>query len=136
MLRRLSARLRTIELVWPEGSPEAATSREPRGDIVAEQRSEHVAEQRSEHVAEQRSEHVPERMTFTQSEGPFAEYTRTVTTVDGDVYDTTVYRLLIPWFGWLFAWPMRHALRNRRADRKSTRLNSSHSTLSRMPSSA
>ena len=54
-------------------------------------------------------------MTFTQSEGPFAEYTRTVTTVDGDVYDTTVYRLLIPWFGWLFAWPMRHALRNRRA---------------------
>ena len=73
-------------------------------------------EQRSEHVAEQRSEHVAEQVTFTQSEGPFAEYSRTVSAVGDVIHDRTVYRLAIPWFGWLFALPMRRALRNRRGD--------------------
>ena len=49
--------------------------------------------------------------TFTQAEGPFTAYTRTL--VDGPdhtIVETIDYRLRIPWFGWLFAWPMRSYL--------------------------
>ena len=44
---------------------------------------------------------------FAQAEGPFTSYERSVQ-VDGDqVVDTTDYRLVVPWFGWLFRWPIR-----------------------------
>jgi MFS family permease len=50
---------------------------------------------------------------FAQAEGPFDEYDRTVV-ADGDRFvDTTSYRLVVPWFRWLFAWPVRTALRSR-----------------------
>jgi MFS family permease len=86
-----------IELVWPVDSPEAKRALEPRADIVAEQRTALDAGSAD----------------FEQSEGPFSVYSRTVRTVGDSVHDTTVYRLLIPWFGWMFAWPMRRALRDR-----------------------
>lgn len=48
--------------------------------------------------------------SFAQAEGPFTEYRRTVT-VDGDeVIERTDYRLTLPWFGWLFLFPLRWAL--------------------------
>ncbi|MCU1367361.1 MAG: putative major facilitator superfamily transporter [Ilumatobacteraceae bacterium] len=51
--------------------------------------------------------------TFVQGDGPFSTYHRTVV-ADGDVIrDTTSYRLIIPWFAWLFAWPVRRTLRRR-----------------------
>src|SRR3954447_8789999 len=50
---------------------------------------------------------------FTQASGPFVEYERVVAT-DGEVVrETTSYRLSIPWFGWLFAWPIRRTLARR-----------------------
>ena len=52
---------------------------------------------------------------FAQKVGPFSSYRREVTTADdGTVRETTSYRLSVPWFGWVFALPMRHAVRNRR----------------------
>ncbi|NDH96716.1 MAG: hypothetical protein EBZ17_04540, partial [Actinobacteria bacterium] len=65
---------------------------------------------------------VAERVTGTDEwgldEGPFRSYRRTISTTarpDGrhDVVETTTYRLGIPVWGWLFAWPVRRAIANR-----------------------
>jgi MFS family permease len=56
---------------------------------------------------------------FVQAEGPFTDYERQVVALEGDggdggrLVDTTTYRLDVPWFGWLFALPMRATLRRR-----------------------
>ncbi len=55
----------------------------------------------------------PDIDVFEQAEGPFLDYRRTVQVVDDRVVDTTTYRLDIPWFGWLFRWPVRASLRHR-----------------------
>ncbi len=52
---------------------------------------------------------------FRQADGPFSEYERRVERVDGHDRETIDYRLSIPWFGWLFAWPVHRALKNRPA---------------------
>jgi MFS family permease len=54
------------------------------------------------------------RDRFVQADGPFGRYERVVER-DGSgrpVADTTTYRLSIPWFGWLFRWPVRASLRS------------------------
>jgi MFS family permease len=69
---------------------------------------------------------------FEQEVGPFTEYERVVRTqVAGSgastdtstgsstharTVDTTRYRIVIPWFGWIFAWPIKSALRGRWRD--------------------
>ena len=60
---------------------------------------------RDDFVAEE--EVAPGR--FVQREGPFAAYERTV----HDGRDEVRYRLDVPWFGWLFAIPVRATLRHR-----------------------
>ena len=53
--------------------------------------------------------------SFGQAHGPFHTYRREVAVgPNGDLTETTIYRLLIPWFGWLFSLPIRRALRHRR----------------------
>jgi MFS family permease len=56
---------------------------------------------------------VGDQIEFEQAEGPFEEYRRTVVVRDGSVVDLTTYRLDIPWFGWLFRWPVRASLKQR-----------------------
>ena len=53
----------------------------------------------------------PAPNTFVQIDGPFSTYTRTVEQTASTVRETTTYRLVIPWFAWLFAWPVRRTLR-------------------------
>ncbi|MEM8707774.1 MAG: MFS transporter [Actinomycetota bacterium] len=77
---------------------ELAERRTPRVDIVAE------------------VETGPDEWGL--DEGPFSSYHRTLTTTrrpDGahDVVETTTYHLTIPVWGWLFAWPVRRAIRSR-----------------------
>jgi len=77
---------------------ELAERRTPRVDIVAEQ--------------------VTGIDEWGLGEGPFRTYRRTISTAarpDGrhDVVETTTYRLAIPVWGWLFAWPVRRAVSNR-----------------------
>ena len=43
--------------------------------------------------------------TFSQGEGPFTTYERSIVTTPTTVNQTIRYRLVIPWFGWLFALP-------------------------------
>jgi MFS family permease len=54
-----------------------------------------------------------EVVELEQAEGPFTEYHRVVEVRNGRVVDTTTYRLDIPWFGWLFRWPVRASLKQR-----------------------
>jgi MFS family permease len=49
---------------------------------------------------------------WVQAEGPFQEYERTLVVEGDQVIDTTDYRLVVPWFGWLFRWPIRASLRH------------------------
>jgi MFS family permease len=53
------------------------------------------------------------RAEFGQAEGPFTAYSRTVEADDGELVETTTYRAVIPWFGWLFRWPVRRVLARR-----------------------
>ncbi len=63
---------------------------------------------RSDLVVEQAVDGAPG--TYRQLDGPFVHYERTVTTTDNAVHETTWFRLAVPWFGWLFALPVRRAL--------------------------
>ena len=55
---------------------------------------------------------------FALDHGPFDRYRRTVHTTPDGLTETTTYRLLIPWFGWLFSLPVRwNVARRGRADR-------------------
>jgi MFS family permease len=51
--------------------------------------------------------------TFSQQEGPFTTYQRSIDTTPATVTQTIRYRIVIPWFGWLFALPLRNTLRHR-----------------------
>ncbi len=82
-------------MAWPHGSPEAHAATTPRSDILEESDLGDGC--------------------FDQALGPFHTYRRTVETAPGEVRETTTYRLRIPWFGWLFALPIRRSLRHRRA---------------------
>jgi MFS family permease len=54
--------------------------------------------------------------TFAQHEGPCTLYERTVTDDGATVAESIRYRIIIPWFGWLFALPVRATLRRRPHD--------------------
>ncbi|MCU1396102.1 MAG: putative major facilitator superfamily transporter [Ilumatobacteraceae bacterium] len=72
-----------------------------------------VLERRNDFVAEAAGE-APN--TFVQLAGPFTGYARTVESDGAVIRDTTSYRLIIPWFAWLFAWPVRRTLRRRESN--------------------
>ena len=94
-LRSVPRRLTTLTQSWPAGSPRAQIAGIARTDVCDERA-----------IGENE---------FAQDSGPFNSYRReVVTAADGTVRETTRYRLSVPWFGWVFALPMRHAVRNRR----------------------
>jgi MFS family permease len=90
----VSNRRRRVTRTW--GADEAAGATTPRNGFVVER-----------DVGDGR---------FEQEEGPFSAYVREVRTVDGRLTDTTRYRIVIPWFGWIFALPIRATLRGRWRD--------------------
>ena len=101
----MSRRQRTLHQSWAAGTPEAQRALTPRTDIV----SEVVATQVS-------ADGDGVSATFAQQEGPFTTYERSVVSRDASIDETIRYRLVIPWFGWLFALPMRKTLHDRPRD--------------------
>jgi MFS family permease len=99
----VSSRERTIHQSWAAGSAEAVRAVEPRDDIVAER-------------AETADRAEGDNTTFIQFEGPFTTYRRSVTSSTTTVDETIRYRIVIPWFGWLFALPLRRTLQRPPAD--------------------
>ncbi len=89
-------RLKTLTQSWPSGSSRALSATTPRTDVC--------------------DERANGANVFEQQSGPFNSYRREVeVAADGTVHETTRYQLSVPWFGWVFALPMRHAIRNRRS---------------------
>src|SRR3954452_19026912 len=80
----------TIRAIWPAGAPDGAL-RTRRDDIVREA--------------------VAADGSFVCAEGPFRSYRRTLHDDGRRVEETITYHLAIPWFGWLFALPVRSVLR-------------------------
>jgi MFS family permease len=78
---------RTVTREWPDDPAVRSRLERPRRDLV--------------------SEGVASDGSFYQLTGPFSEYERTVTEHAGRLVERTRYRLAIPWFGWLFAIPVR-----------------------------
>ena len=73
--------------MWPDQPAVREFIDHPRNDLVGEERSEDG--------------------TFHQLAGPFTIYERIVTSDGEHLTERTTYRLNIPWFGWLFAFPVR-----------------------------
>jgi MFS family permease len=55
---------------------------------------------------------------FNQQLGPFSTYRREVAIREHRAVETTTYTLDVPWFTWLFAWPVRRAMRRGGGDRR------------------
>lgn len=81
----------SITQVWPAGSPRALAAEQPRDDLLRE-----------------RPDGVD---AFEQEHGPFRDYRRTLHRgADGSVTEHIEYRLVVPWWGWVFQKPFRRAL--------------------------
>jgi hypothetical protein len=89
-------RVGTVTRTWPAEGEFADHLREPRRDVVRERAD-----------GDDR---------FVQDHGPFSSYARTLTpSADGaELVENTSYRFGLPWFGWLFALPLRWAIARRR----------------------
>jgi MFS family permease len=88
----VSASTRTLVRNWPLIPDPVDDLLLPRNDLVQERPEGDV----DEHSA-----------TFVQAAGPFTEWTRRVQRHHDHWEERTDYRLDIPWFGWLFALPVR-----------------------------
>ncbi len=78
---------RTVTRVWPDEPGVRKFIDRERDDLVGEQRHDDG--------------------TFHQIAGPFEHYERTVSSDGEQLTERTTYLLNIPWFGWLFALPIR-----------------------------
>jgi MFS family permease len=96
----VSRRERTLQQSWPADTPEAQHALTRRADLVEEV------------VATSDGQSA----TFDQGDGPFTTYQRSIVATSTTVDETIRYRIIIPWFGWLFAWPVRSTLRHRPPD--------------------
>ena len=84
----------------------------------AEHSDEAITSPRSGLLTERVTESTTDRLTLEQERGPFASYRR-VLRRDGDHWEErTDYRLEIPWFGWLFAIPVRRWIGRRSPERR------------------
>ena len=84
---------------WPDTPEQRERLLAPRDDLVLE--------------ARESAAHAPNGSErFRQADGPFTAYERTVTTDHDErqLVETTRYAVTIPWFGWLFRWPVRRVL--------------------------
>lgn len=86
---------RTVARSWPDDADHRRIVLAPRDDLVSEAPAPAATD---------------DGARFVQHHGPFRSYERRVVAVGGRLHETTAYRLAIPWFGWLFAWPARRAL--------------------------
>ncbi|MGB0115049.1 MAG: MFS transporter [Ilumatobacteraceae bacterium] len=97
---------------WPNTADRRVELSEPRDDLVLERAAPAAPSSAptTTGTAAATATDSPASERFEQDDGPFSRYERTVT-VDGDeLVERTSYRLVIPWFGWLFRVPVRRVL--------------------------
>ena len=87
---------------WPRNEDRLAIVCAPRHDLVEETESD------GDHP-----DLPDDARVFVQRHGPFSSYRRVVTFADDDLTESTTFRLTIPWFGWLFRFPVGQVVRRR-----------------------
>ena len=98
-------RARTVTRSWPNEPQVVERLTQPRHDLL----SEHPSGDHPDHDA------CTSERCFTQSSGPFTRYERTLNVEPDAVTERTTYRMNLPWFGWLFALPIRAQIGRRGA---------------------
>jgi MFS family permease len=91
---------RVVERIWAPADEQLARS--PRRGLLVEHPG-------------RPADDSPDTHEFEQAEGPFRDYRRVVTCGPDRIVDRTEYRLVVPWFGWLFRPAVRRALRRHSA---------------------
>jgi MFS family permease len=96
---------RTLIRRWPDSPEQRAVLAAPRDDLLLE-----TATSSGDSAVGDSAPDGSARWRFEQADGPFADYERTVASDDAGLVETTRYRVVIPWFSWLFRWPVRRVL--------------------------
>ncbi len=106
---------RTITRRWPDTDEQRRIVCAPRDDLVADVLVTGVTDgdEALDEGAPPPEAAVENPLTFVQEDGPFTNYERTVARDGSDLVETTRYRLVLPWFGWLFARPVHRVLTRR-----------------------
>ncbi|MBG7603533.1 MAG: MFS transporter [Actinobacteria bacterium] len=86
---------RILTREWPKDPDQLALLSEPRDDVLLEEALEPTD---------------PSVLEFAQEDGPFTTYGRQVEIREDALIETTSYRVIIPWFRWLFRWPVQRVL--------------------------
>jgi MFS family permease len=103
---------RVLTRRWPDTCEERRRLTAPRDDLLLEMPSSSPAPGRDE-PDEPDDRGAGETWRFAQQDGPFSSYERTVVADGSDLVESTRFRYSIPWFGWLFAWPVRRVIARR-----------------------
>ena len=101
---------RHVERTWP-ATPEVIDRLvAPRDDLVGE-----ATDGSTNGSLDGSGTRAEGRHVFRQHAGPFSSYEREVEIAPGaaTVTERTRYRVVVPWFGWLFALPIRSAIARR-----------------------
>ena len=104
----------TLTRRWPDDEAHRAELLAPRDDIVTESENDLSPDDAFVPGDDAATGRLAE---FEQAHGPFTAYRRTVEAHDGVLVERTRYRMVIPWFRWLFALPVRGVLRRRLSHR-------------------
>lgn len=96
----MPVRQRTLTRTLRVGEPRATEALAPRDDIVAEAPPETTPDG---------------TVVFVQAEGPFERWERRVTITGDSVQQTIVYAMDVPWFSWLYRWPVARTVAHRPA---------------------
>ena len=107
MLRSVEPGGRIVTRRWPDDPAHRSLVEHPRDDVLLEQPEPGVARTRR-HLIRPRG-----GAAFTQAQGPFTAYRRTVVADGDELVESTEFGVTIPWFGWLFRWPVRGVLARR-----------------------
>jgi len=95
---------------WPASVETARLLVEPRRDLVLEQQVDAARIDTPDRDPTDHDDSDGARYTFEQQHGPFRDYRRSVTRDGNRWIETTHYSLVLPWFRWLFAYPVRATL--------------------------
>ncbi|NND74825.1 MAG: MFS transporter [Ilumatobacter sp.] len=93
---------RIVTRTWPSDDEHRSMVMAPRDDLLREVRTPDAP-----------ADDDADGATFDLAHGPFSSYERVVDITAGEIVERTTYRLTIPWFGWLFAVPVRQVIARR-----------------------
>jgi len=101
---------RIVTRRWPDDPEHRSLVERPRDDLLLEQPEPGAP---PDAAAPDMAPWRAGPLAFTQAIGPFASYRRTVVVDGEELVESTEYGVTIPWFGWLFRWPVRAVLARR-----------------------